>query len=154
VSTAAMKRGLALEPIVVDVLMANTRLELTKCGLFLHPDFPQFGASPDAICDDYVIEIKCPSTKECKKHYVDESGNPTAKVKAQVHLQMLLTKTKKAILCVAAHDFEVSKSIQIVYINYNVAYMDEIMAKAKSFWTNFIFPKLIRHVTGFDCADE
>jgi predicted phage-related endonuclease len=39
-----------------------TGKNVQKCGLFVHPDFPFLGASPDGLLlgEDAVLEVKCP----------------------------------------------------------------------------------------------
>lgn len=53
-STEAMARGLRLEERVVAVLK-KFYPNVKRCGLFLNPDYPAFGASPDAINETTVF---------------------------------------------------------------------------------------------------
>ena len=54
-STMAMTNGKILEDKVVKSLKKNLNVNLKNIGLQLNPRFPIFGASPDAICDEYVM---------------------------------------------------------------------------------------------------
>ena len=58
--TLAMHRGTKLEPIILQKVQDMTNLTFTKIRLILKPDLPIFGASPDEICSEYVVEIKSP----------------------------------------------------------------------------------------------
>nr|CAI5834218.1 unnamed protein product [Callosobruchus analis] len=55
-------------------------LKLQFVGLLLSPNFPFAGASPDAVSDEYVVEVKCPislKTKELVHIRTHSSTDPT-----------------------------------------------------------------------------
>ena len=136
-----------MEPQVIDVVAKLRNLEsVEKFGLVLDSRYPHFGASPDAVSEEYVIEVKCPTSAHTKTHYVKTNGNVTEKVLAQVHLQMLLCRKMKALLCVASPDFETSREVQVVEIDYFPQFIHEMIRKADDFWKTFIFPKLVSFV--------
>ena len=54
----AMERGIRLEQQVLAKVEALKQTKFQRCGLLLSPDFPFFGASPDGINEDCVVEIK------------------------------------------------------------------------------------------------
>ncbi|KAG9278535.1 hypothetical protein AMEX_G6421 [Astyanax mexicanus] len=102
--TAAMKRGLALEPVAIQEYCRMKNTNYWPCGFVIHPDAPWLGSSPDGLVFDPtesppfgLVEIKCPNAKS----YVDcsylkmQSG--TMKLKQthsyywQVQGQLLLT---------------------------------------------------------------
>ncbi|KAG9278156.1 hypothetical protein AMEX_G5969 [Astyanax mexicanus] len=102
--TAAMKRGLALEPVAIQEYCQMKNTNDCPCGFVIHPDAPWLGSSPDGLVFDPtesppfgLVEIKCPNAKS----YVDcsylkmQSG--TMKLKQthsyywQVQGQLLLT---------------------------------------------------------------
>ena len=90
------------------------------------PQFPMLGASPDAIGNDFIIEIKCPSKKQRVANYFP-NGKISRKCKAQMQLQMLATKTKKASLCVATPDFEETGNIDVYLEELDQEFVDEIV---------------------------
>lgn len=56
--TAAMQRGLDLEPIVRDLYRERVQVDVTQVGFVLH-DSGLYGASPDSLVgDDGLVEIK------------------------------------------------------------------------------------------------
>jgi len=65
---AAMDHGLRFEAVAAKIYTAVTGIETIDedIGLVLHPEYPQFGASPDRIAKDtpLLIEIKCPRTRK------------------------------------------------------------------------------------------
>lgn len=81
-------------------------------GFFLLPSYLVFGASPEAISQEYVVEVKCPSSDKQIKNYMKQ-GEITNKFKAQVHSQMLCTGKQKALFCVAEPDFETTRNVNI-----------------------------------------
>lgn len=61
--TAAINHGKKYEDSAVDCFESKLRLKTSECGLFINPESPMLGASPDRIIgDDTVVEVKCPFT--------------------------------------------------------------------------------------------
>lgn len=86
--SAGILRGQNLEKKVLRVVEQKLDVKFKECGLILMADHPIFGASPDALGTDYVVEVKCPISKKTMKNYINNS-EITKKYKAQVQLQML-----------------------------------------------------------------
>ncbi|XP_053692663.1 uncharacterized protein LOC128741112 [Sabethes cyaneus] len=145
VTTEAMKRGLELEGKVVDVLK-KCYPNVRTCGLFLDPNFPTFGASPDAINNTTVFEIKCPSKMNNRKYYVTEQGQWTDKVKSQIQLQMALTNKEKGVLVLVHPGFETcqnpSQFIHFYEEHKDVVYIKRLMKASYKFWCSNVFDKL------------
>lgn len=146
ITTAAMKRGSALEPLVLLELKKNVSQNMHTTGLHLSPFYPVFGASPDALGKDFVVEIKCPSSSKSKTLYISKSGEITSKFKAQMNLQMLLCNKNKAIFCIADPKFEENKKISYFWYVYDPEFTQQLMADALHFWKAAIFPKLMKSV--------
>uniref|UniRef100_A0A182JXN3 YqaJ domain-containing protein n=1 Tax=Anopheles christyi TaxID=43041 RepID=A0A182JXN3_9DIPT len=138
----AMKRGTDLEGHVLAELRKQYP-ELRDTGLILDPACPWMGASPDGICDEFVLEIKCPYTKKTHECYVDVA-KLSPKYFSQIQLQMHVTHRKKALLAVAALDFEETKQVTQLWIAYDKAYVDDVMEEAYEFWRKAIFKALLR----------
>ncbi|XP_039307968.1 uncharacterized protein LOC120358291 [Solenopsis invicta] len=69
----AMQRGKKLEKEVLIEARKITQLfrnSFKDCGLVLLPLFPILGASPDAIGDDFIVEVKCPSIPQVPREIV------------------------------------------------------------------------------------
>lgn len=60
--TWAMKRGRMLENEVRQTVSSILGKKMKKCGLMLCKNYPIIAVSPDGICDDNIIEIKCPTS--------------------------------------------------------------------------------------------
>ncbi|GBL87998.1 hypothetical protein AVEN_133670-1 [Araneus ventricosus] len=58
--TKAMKRDQLLEGKVIKKLQNKINKSLKPCGFLLSAQNPFFGASPDAISDYFIVEVKCP----------------------------------------------------------------------------------------------
>lgn len=104
-------------------------------------DFPIFGASPDAMGDDFVVKVKCPNSEKALAQYISQ-GNITAKYKAQIHLQMLAAETKKGLFCVADPDFEKNKKINVIWVNFDHDYIFELLDRSMNFWKENVFGKM------------
>lgn len=138
----AMKRGTELEGHVFAVLQKEYP-SLRNTGLVLDPQFPWMGASPDGLADDFVLEIKCPYTPKTYECYIDVK-KLSKKYFAQIQLQMHMTHRKKALLGVAALDFETSRQVTQVWIDYDKEYVDDVMKDAFEFWRRGVFPALMK----------
>ncbi|XP_055589666.1 uncharacterized protein LOC129741878, partial [Uranotaenia lowii] len=138
----AMQRGTDLEGHVFNVLKKQYP-SLRNTGLVLDPQFPWMGASPDGIADDFVLEIKCPYTPNTFACYIDVN-KLSKKYFAQIQLQMHMTHRTKALLGVAALDFERSRKVTQVWIDYDKEYVDGVMEEAFEFWSKGVFPALKR----------
>ncbi|XP_063696094.1 uncharacterized protein LOC134827403 [Culicoides brevitarsis] len=145
----AMQRGTDLEDRVFAVLKKELASEkLRQCGIFLDANLPHLAASPDGIAENFVVEIKCPATPKTHAEYLTvETLNP--KYYGQIQLQMHITQRKKALLGVADLNFERNKKVTKVWIEYDEDYVKELIDDANSFWTEAVFPKLLKFKTKY-----
>lgn len=81
----------------------------------LSKNYPMLAGSPDGMCKNSIIEIKCPMIEKTVKYYV-KNGKPTQKFYVRMQLQMLLTGNKKGYFCVADCNFSANKKIDIMEI--------------------------------------
>lgn len=143
-ATEAMARGKKLEEAVIKQLEKDLKVKFSNIGLQLDPKYPIFGASPDAICDEYVVEVKCPSSEKTVSNYLTKDNKITAKYKAQVNLQMFLLLKNKCLFCVADPNFEKNFKYSLTYVDYDKEYTEMIMESADCFWRHNIFPHLYK----------
>jgi putative phage-type endonuclease len=61
-TTADMLWGIEQEPFAIAEYTLRTGREVRPCFFFDHFDIDNFGASPDGLVDDGLIEVKCPRT--------------------------------------------------------------------------------------------
>lgn len=143
-----MKRGRDLEPLVLKVVqqLLGLRKSIEKAGFQLHSSFPIFGASADGVTRKFVFEVKCPSTKEATKRYLDENGQPQLKFRLQILLQIMLCNRESGYFCVAHHEFEKNSLVEIVHVPRDDKLVLTYMKKAENWWCASIFPKLIQSV--------
>lgn len=140
-----MQRERNLENTVVKEVERIINKKLEKCGFVLIPKSPIFGASPDAMGDNFVVEVKCPSSEKALVQYIS-NGQITAKYKAQIHLQMIAADTKTGLFCVADANFEKNKKVNLMWIDLDQNYISSLMDKAMDFWKYNIFPKMINSI--------
>ncbi|XP_075986122.1 uncharacterized protein LOC142983144 [Anticarsia gemmatalis] len=141
--TAAMKRGRQLESEVIKVVEKMKKIKINKCGIILSPLYPIMGASPDGETDNYSIEIKCPSSEKSVSLYL-KNNEISAKCMAQVQLQMHFANKNKGLFCVADTNFEESKNVTIVEVDYDKEMCDNLIEKCTLFWSNAIFPVIFK----------
>lgn len=137
----AMERGKRLEKEVLLKVTKMTGLRFQDCGLFLLTSFPVLGASPDALGDDFIVEIKCPSTSKTFHQFLP-SGKVNNKCKAQMNMQMFASGKKKGLFCVADPNFGKSRQVTIVWENYDKDFTNSMIEDAIAFWKHYIFPKI------------
>lgn len=137
-----MNRGKVLEKSVANKLKIVQNIIFIDCGIFLMPEFPVFGASPDGIGDDFIVEIKCPATENGFKTFLlnDTIGKSAF---AQMQLQMFATKMKKGYFCVAHPDYEVTENITTKIVEYDEKYTMELLNLCSRFWKDNIFHRLV-----------
>lgn len=144
--TTATKRGVVLEPQVIGAVETALGVDITPTGLHIITDRPAFAASPDGLCQVdgklCTVEVKCPSAVSTVASYMDHNGI-TAKVRAQMHLQMLATGAHTGVLCVADPFFEKNKSVTILRDELDLTFIEPIMAQAEAFWHRAILPMLV-----------
>ena len=63
--------SLDVEKQTIELFAALTKIKTQPCGLFIDPNIPYLGATPDAqIFPDGLIEVKCPyGTKDVTVKY-------------------------------------------------------------------------------------
>jgi len=59
-----MKRGQGLEEPISEVVPKKLNVKIQKEGIQLSPEYPEFRASLDGLCDEAVIEIRGPSNEK------------------------------------------------------------------------------------------
>ena len=61
IDTAAVRFGITNEKKGLEALELILGEKIVPCGLFIHPEIPYLGATPDGLIDtDGIVEIKCP----------------------------------------------------------------------------------------------
>ena len=92
-NSAAMQRGTDKEPEARAVYMLESGEIVEECGLVIHPDMPDFGASPDGLIGvDGLMEIKCPNTWTHLETL--KTGKPKSEYLTQMQAQMACTGRK------------------------------------------------------------
>lgn len=140
--TEAMKRGRFLENQVLKEVEKINNIKINKCGLKLNSSYPIMGASPDGESYDYSIEVKCPKSAKAMGRYLTSGNKVTAKYMAQVQLQMHFFYKAKALFCVAHSDFETTKKVNILEVDYDKQLCENLLEKCNIFWNEAVFPKL------------
>lgn len=143
--TKFMKRGRLLESKVINKLTQQLNLTIHNSGLFICQEYPFISVSPDGIGTDFIVEVKCPGSAKTFKHYINDN-KITSKCKAQVQLQMHVTKKLECIFCVADPEFEKNNEIHILKVKYDEHYVTEMLNTLQQFWKTCIYPKIYESV--------
>nr|XP_049698250.1 uncharacterized protein LOC126055020 [Helicoverpa armigera]XP_049703640.1 uncharacterized protein LOC126056088 [Helicoverpa armigera] len=138
--TKAIQRGRRLESRVLKEIEEKLQVKIDRSGFTLIDGI--LGASPDGIGEDFVVEVKCPSSEKAIETYI-KNDVITEKFKTQIMCQMMACKKNKGLFCVADPLFETTKNIHVVWVDYDEVYIRDIIKKAEVFWSTFIFPKLL-----------
>lgn len=139
--TIAMKRGILLESEVLKECEKKLGIKFYKCGLLLDPRYPVLGASPDAISEEYVVEIKCPYKEKTVTHYVkDEIIN--IKYLSQIQMQMYFCNKSKGLFVIADPNFNENRKINIYVVDHDINFCLELIDNTLNFWKKCIYNKL------------
>ena len=128
-------------------------MQSEEAGLFISPNYPHFGASPDLIVScgchgKFMVEIKCPDSikmAEPSVHNLDYlmSVDSTTTLKErhsyyfQVQGQMGITETKQAIFFIYTHH-----GYFIQFINFDSELWEQMTKKLIIFGQNTLLLKL------------
>ncbi|KAK9885167.1 hypothetical protein WA026_010677 [Henosepilachna vigintioctopunctata] len=144
--TSAMKRGRILEDGVRETVSAKLEKQINKSGLMLCKNYPMIAGSPDGICEDSVIEIKCPMSAKTFKNYIVD-GKPALKFYAQMQVQMYLTGLKKGYFCVADPNYNENKKVEVIYVSYDENYVSNFLNVIVTSWKENVYPLLYRSIS-------
>ncbi|KAL0861405.1 hypothetical protein ABMA27_008949 [Loxostege sticticalis] len=143
--THAMKRGRMLEDKVRETVSTKLGKTINKRGLFISKKYPMIAGSPDGVCEESIIEIKCPISSKTYKKYVN-NGKPTKKYYAQMQLQMYLSGLHKGYFCVAHCNYNINKNVNIICVKYDDKYVSEFILALVHSWKYNVYPLLYQSV--------
>lgn len=154
----SIKHGRDHEKMALQQLEAQENIRIRPCGLFLDPEIPFLGASPDGLCgDDQIIELKCPITahkmgidqaiQEKKVNFwlKDKNGrlmvNKNHSWYYQAQGQLHITRKNICLFAVWSNDKQPLK-IEILYRDDD--FFDSMMKpKLVAFYQDCILPEII-----------
>lgn len=139
----AMSRGLSLQEDVIDAVSQELDESLSCCGLILDSEHPAIGASPDAVGPDFVVEIKCPTTKQSVRNFIFPNKRLKTKFYSQIQLQMHVKDVDHGYFVIADPDFESTNDVDIIRIEYNYDFTSKLIDDSMKFWKSTIFTELL-----------
>ncbi len=125
--TWAMQRGTVLEPIAIAEYERETGTSVLRPGFVTNTKYQNAGYSPDGICGDTLLEVKCLNGKN---HDSIITGDIPLKYLAQIYFGLVVCELKKAQLI--AFNPEYTKQINILEITVDDDVIKNIKAKLKS----------------------
>lgn len=145
-----IQTGLALEKDAVQeviMLLSQTHKDISyhDCGLFLHPDHPFLGASPDGIltckcCPPRLLEIKCPSLPVKELGYLDDEKKLKTRsvYYGQIQGQMAVTGIQQTYFFIYT-----DKESIIQVIDCAAEFCVSMVSKLQNFYLQFMLPQLM-----------
>lgn len=138
--TIEINRKRRIELNVRQQLEFFAKCQYENAGLFIDPEFPLIIAIPDGICENHIVEIKCPATEKDMSRYISEGEQLSPKYYTEMQVQMYVSGKDASVVCVADPNFEENKNIYIQTVSLDREYARNAMQKAQEYWRNFIFP--------------
>ncbi|XP_063709872.1 uncharacterized protein LOC134838302 [Culicoides brevitarsis] len=138
--TIEQNRKRRIELNVRQQLEFFAKVQYENPGLFLDPEFPLICVIPDGICENHIVEIKCPATEEEMSRFMSGGEQLSPKYYTEMQVQMYVTGKEASVVCVADPQFEENKNIYIQTVALDREYARNAMQKAQEYWRNFIFP--------------
>ncbi|XP_059469761.1 uncharacterized protein LOC132193234 [Neocloeon triangulifer] len=161
--TEAMRRGLALEEKLRKQFARENNVKVSEGWLCLSAEYPLYGASPDGVGKNFIIEIKSPFRNENVTNFVRD-GKPTPKVLAQILLQLRLSNKTRCYLLIPDENYEKNGFYSQFVIDFNAKateqsevddynekqkFFKKCLDRSNKFWRHSIYPRLLsasRHV--------
>ncbi|CAG4969483.1 unnamed protein product [Colias eurytheme] len=69
-----MQRGKDLEKEVRQMVSKKLGKKINNAGLIISRKRPMLAASPDGICPDGIVEVKCPKSRKTYANYIKNGG--------------------------------------------------------------------------------
>jgi len=111
--SAAMQWGIDMEPEAIAYFEYLTGATVTPVGFIDHPEIKNFGASPDGLVWDALIEVKCPDTKT----HLDYLLNDKIPTKYQLQMTAQMACTGREGVYFASYDPRLPDNLQM-FIKY------------------------------------
>lgn len=155
--TLAMQRGLRIEDEVRQQFCKDRKRKVQLGHFLMSEELPLFGASPDGIGTDFILEIKSPSDNKNINNYIKVDGTPTRKVLLQVLLQLKMSGKQRAYLLIADQDFEKNKLYKTIEVYYDEQSTEqgqlllknifkEAISNAEEFYKKNIYYELVKRM--------
>ncbi|KAL0840686.1 hypothetical protein ABMA28_015880 [Loxostege sticticalis] len=156
-NVSSIKHGRDSEKIALEQLSTQINKEIKKCGLFIDQDLPFLGATPDGLCEDQIVEVKCPVTahkvgieeairnKKISFWKKDKSGelevNKNHNWYYQVQGQLHITQRPKCIFTVWANEREPLK-VEVIQKD-DIFWKTKMEKKLTAFYMDCLLPELV-----------
>lgn len=163
----SLKWGITHESIARDAYLeamhsSHIDLEFSAAGLFVNPDFPHLGASPDGIidcqcCGEGLLEIKCPfkyrdedpNTISDTSFYIESNDDGTPKGLRHTHEYFYQVQGQLAVCCKEYCDFVcwTPKGMYVERIVRHMLFFEELKQFLNRYFIRIILPVLLTGTT-------
>lgn len=131
-TTAAMQRGIDMEPQARAMYSFVTGHDVTEMGFAQHPAIEMAGASPDGLCgDDGLVEIKCCGAA---RHIEVLTGSaPEDRYIKQMQFQMACAGRQWCDLAYFNPDLPEEMQLVVIHVPRDAAAIEEMEAEIAKF---------------------
>lgn len=130
--------------------MFNTNI--SDVGLVISQDRPYLAASPDGLCNEVVLEFKCPYSARDKEitpvnvPYLTEKGlKITHDYYFQIQGQLFCTRKFTCHFCVFTQ-----QDFRVFVIERDEAFIRDMLSKLDAFYATYFQPALLDHFVYHD----
>ncbi|KOB67839.1 hypothetical protein OBRU01_19204 [Operophtera brumata] len=155
---SSIKHGVENENTALNQLSVQLNVDIQSCGLFIDPNIPYLGATPDGLIgEDKVVEVKCPISvfhSKSVKEAVQMKKLPFYKLSQdklivnknhdwffQVQGQLHITRRKYCVFGIWVGE---NKPLQVEIIERDTEFFEtKMLPKLNAFYFEHILPELI-----------
>ncbi|CAK1589570.1 unnamed protein product [Parnassius mnemosyne] len=167
INAAPMQHGREYEKKALQQLSTQEALDIRPCGLYIDPEIPYLGATPDGIIDEEtIVEVKCPITafktgleeaitkKKVNFWIKDKLGNLKINKNHnwfyQVQGQLHVTRKAKCVFAVWFSESQPLKT-EVIYRDDD-CFENKMKSKLCNFYLNCILPEILdpRHTRNME----
>jgi len=119
------QRGHILEPQAIEIYEKINDVDVWRVGFVTNSEYIGAGYSPDGICGNKLIEVKCFNRE---RHY-ECSNEVPFEILAQIHFGMLITDLDSTDVVFFNPDVRIEDAIKIVEVKRDKKIIDNIRSK-------------------------
>lgn len=125
-------RGNALEDEAIQCFERTFFIQMERPEFMAHPDIDFFGGTPDALDEEFGIDIKCPNQKN--HHDNLSEGMQLSNYEHQFQSYMSITGLKKWALVSYNPDFTEQTQLVVAWMDRDQEYIEKLLERITLFY--------------------
>lgn len=121
------QRGHTLEPEAIEIYELLNGNTVARPGFVVNDRFPEVGCSPDGICGEYLIEVKCFAEKRHTE--IRRLKDIPFKIMAQLQFNMMICELKVAKLVMYNPDLDDNEAYREITVKANSRIAAQLQSK-------------------------